>query len=89
MTDESLDCGDQPLKPLPPATFEFVAKPLFDEMLATLKELEWSGPERLYEVGGSNRLSTECPVCYSARHEGHGPDCRLSALIAKAEGNVR
>jgi hypothetical protein len=50
------------------------------EMLAMLKELEWS-----YE----DAPRTCCPVCYSERRHGHDESCRLAALLAKAEGRSK
>jgi hypothetical protein len=50
------------------------------EMLAMLKELEW--------LGDADGFIDICPLCGADCEvvRGHHPDCRLSALIAKAEG---
>jgi hypothetical protein len=52
------------------------------EMLAMLKELEWQGDMECQ--------SDICPMCGADWAEGrsHVENCRLAALIAKAEGNA-
>jgi hypothetical protein len=55
------------------------------EMLAMLKRLEWSREERA--LSGGNLWC--CPICIEAGMGGHHkPDCKLAALIAKAEGRA-
>jgi hypothetical protein len=49
------------------------------EMLAMLRELEWAASAD----GGWSC----CPVCFGLKgRETHDADCRLAALLAKAEG---
>jgi hypothetical protein len=60
---------------------------VYAEMLAMLKELEWSGQQvKDYSCGV---IWNTCPSCHAMRGYDHDDTCELSALIAKAEGNVR
>jgi predicted RNA-binding Zn-ribbon protein involved in translation (DUF1610 family) len=61
--------------------------PLCDEMLAMLKELEWVLDDGcLHKCPSCGQLN---PAVHGAEENpGHDPDCRLAALIAKAEGKA-
>jgi hypothetical protein len=50
------------------------------EMLAMLKELEWSS----WSWEHDEQTDDICPVCRAEPRQ-HRPSCRLAALIAKAE----
>jgi hypothetical protein len=55
------------------------------EMLAMLKSVEWC--QMTINDGGTIHETVKyCPKCGHGQSEGHRKDCRLSALIAKAEG---
>lgn len=55
------------------------------ELLAVLKEIEWSGTGDADEGG----LIPACPYCDVAAEDGvHADDCRLASAIAKAEGRT-
>jgi hypothetical protein len=60
---------------------------LKDEMLSELRLLEWVGDVRYDSF--QDRWIGHCPRCGRPSTASHRDDCRLSALIAKAEGNVR
>lgn len=53
-------------------------RPIEDGLRAMLRELEWQ-----HEFGESYLLAglKRCPVCDSAKQDGHAADCRLAALL--------
>lgn len=57
---------------------------LLDEreaLLETLKWVQWAGTP--VEVAHFNPEA--CPACAASPDDGHKPDCRLAAALAKAE----
>ncbi len=52
------------------------------DLLATLKDVEW-GADWSDGEGGSE---SACPLCGCTKSDGHSDECRLAAVIAKAEG---
>lgn len=49
------------------------------ELAAMLGELEWDG---------DGEDGYYCSICGMYEHDGHSPDCRLSALLARARGGA-
>lgn len=57
------------------------------DLYAELKAVEWSATEQRYCWG--DYMVRACPRCSQTPEEGHAPDCRLAAALAKAEGRTQ